>query len=128
MIDSDTLFYESWIADVIQKITAQIERFPESRLFALIDSAQIEVAAKTITTWKSAFQRPLFSDSKEASLENISPWLVQPTVHEDKARFLKKCMLLQGEAHAITWIMSPLPAEELFKRLVPTAMFMVNKE
>lgn len=117
MTDSDTLFYDAWVADLIQKITTQMERFPESHLFALIDCAQIEAAAKDVSKWKTDFSRPLFGDSKEASLENISPWLVQPRVDDEQAKFLKKCILLQGDAHAITWIMSPLTAEELFKRL-----------
>jgi hypothetical protein len=116
-MNSTTDFYDDWVSDSLKKITAQIERFSESHFFALIDGSQVDAAAKTVSTWKAEFARPFFSDTKEASLQDVSPWLVEPSRDSGQDRFLKRCMALQGAAHAVTWIISPLPAEALFKRL-----------
>jgi Domain of unknown function (DUF4123) len=115
-MESAEEFYNAWLTDLINGITAQSERFPDAHLYTLIDGAQIKGITRQISNWKTAFALPLFSDTKEASLTNISPWLVLSPTHQ-QAKFLKQTIELQGAAHAVTWLISPLSADVLFQAL-----------
>lgn len=110
-------FYDSWLSALLKGIKSQLARYPSSRLYALIDGAQIEGASKQIRDWKTDFAQALFSDTKEASLTDISPWLVSAHQGDREERFLQRNIELQGATHSVTWIISPLSADALYQSL-----------
>jgi hypothetical protein len=116
-VETTDTIYEAWLRNAISDIAEQISRFPNAPLYALIDGAQIDNIEVKISKFRAPFAKPLFDNTTEAALKEVSPWLVLADKNATQSKFIRRCLELQGASHSITWIISPLDSDALFQSL-----------
>jgi hypothetical protein len=102
------------VQDILQRYAALRDALPALRLYALVDGAQYQMR-RTQSLEQKLGRRPLFAGTDDAPLANYGPWLIDALESEEGD--LGDISLLEQEAPAVSWLLTPVDPEGLAQLL-----------